>query len=198
MQTAALTALKIPLDYLNQGRNLAWAAMAGAQNLTLLRHHPLHDVVDSQARTRFYYHAHPLEGGDEEHGHFHLFHQSKHGFHHIAALALDALGRPTRWFSTNRWVTGETWLPPKDIEPLVRHFHCQTRGRMAPVARWLTAMVALYQEELMALHRHRARRTSNLNPDDLQQFAEDRGTHVLDSAPVVLQDRIQAIISPTS
>jgi hypothetical protein len=69
---------------------------------------------------------------------------------------------------------------------------------MAPVARWLTAMVALYQEELIALHRHRARRTSNLNPDDLQQFAEDRGTHVLDSAPVVLQDRIQAIISSTA
>ena len=198
MHTAAMTALQIPMVYLKQGKNLAWAAMAGAQNLELLRHYPLHDVVDPQALTRFYYHAHPLEGDADEHGHFHLFHQGVHGFHHLAALALDALGRPTRWFSTNRWVTGETWLPPTDIEPMLRQFDCQTRGRMAPVARWLTAMVALYQEELIALHHLRAKLTANLNADDLQQLAEDRGTHVLDSTPVVLQDRIQSIISPTS
>ena len=71
---AAWTALQVPLTYLDQGRNLAWAALAGAEEMVNLRHYPRHDVVDLDARTRFYYHSHPIEGGQGEHGHFHLFH----------------------------------------------------------------------------------------------------------------------------
>ncbi len=192
-----MTALEVPLHYGRKGRGLAWAAMAGARSLVTGRHYPEHDVVDRQAHTRFYYHAHAIEGGEAEHGHFHVFHERASTFHHLAALSLDAQGRPLRWFCTNQWVTGEAWPPPANLIEHVAGFQVHTRGKMAPVARWLQAMWALYREEIASLIQARDRLLQGMDAPQQTRFGQDRTRHVLVSQPIDLAQRIQGIVNPT-
>jgi hypothetical protein len=192
-----MVALEVPLRYAQQGRNLAWAAMAGASTLTPLRHYPEHDVVDRSSGVRFYYHAHPIEGGGREHGHFHVFVERGPTFHHLAALSLDPQGRPVRWFCTNQWVTGEHWPSPPDLRDKVRKLRVSTKGKMAPVAQWLEAMFGLYQDDIMALIEARDQLLAPLDADQIAQLAQDRDRHVLSSSPINLQARVQEILDTT-
>lgn len=138
--------------------SLCFAALAGARCFELWRHYPGNDAVDATHGTEFYYHAHDdgLRAFDE-HGHFHVFARSRGGrdFHHLIGISLDRLGMPQRLFLTNQWVTGETWIDARRSVPMIRGFVCEMSGRLAPVSRWLTAMVHLYEPQIVALHHKR-------------------------------------------
>ena len=41
---------------------------------------------------------------------------------HLIAIAVDARSEPIRLFTTNRWVTGETWYPAEDVIKMLDHF----------------------------------------------------------------------------
>lgn len=140
--------------------SLSFAALAGASKFEVWRHYPNNDAIDPIHGTEFYYHAHAddLKAFDE-HGHFHVFVRSRQRktFHHLIGISLDHYGMPTRLFLTNQWVTGETWIQAKAIQPLRASFACNVSGRVAPVARWITAMVHLYAPQIEALHQSRDR-----------------------------------------
>ena len=194
---AANDALGIPLRYAQSGSSLVLAAMAGAQQCVELQHYPRSDVVDATHGTRFYYHAHATKRQPvNEHGHFHLFaNGSQQGdYTHLAGLSLDAQGQPVRFFTTNRWVTGETWRTATEVEQFLAGFAVQTQGRMAPVARWLTAMVHLYRAQLAQLLRRRdaamARRCTRQGWDAL---CEDRQLDVVTQTRISLARRIHQI-----
>lgn len=192
-----MLAVSIPLDYAQRGRNLAWAALAGASQFQSLVHHPKRDVVDPQARTRFFYHAHPVaDDALQEHGHFHLFHEDRRGFSHLAGLSLDAQGRPLRWFCTNQWVTGEHWRPASRWRSALSGFGVQTQGRLAPVASWLQAMVHLYQSELQTLlHERDAVLARNSHTAAQRQvFFNNRKMHILCSLPISLQGKVNSLL----
>ncbi|MCX7814613.1 MAG: hypothetical protein N2256_03870 [Tepidimonas ignava] len=196
----ARVALQVPLRYAQRGQTLAHAALAGARRFEVLRHHPAHDAVDRVHGTRFYYHAHGADrwGPDApaEHGHFHLFWDgAAPGEHvHLAALALDARGQPLRWFTTNGWVTAGRWLPAARLIERLPGYRIAQRGPLAPVARWLTAMVQLFADELVtllhardaALARHRGRRS-------LRQVLDDRAIEVLSHTDASLPARLQRL-----
>ena len=192
-----MLAVSIPLDYVRQGRSLAWAALAGRQVFKTLEHHPRRDVVDRVSGTRFFYHAHPVPGdASHEHGHFHLFHEAPQGFSHLAGLSLDAQGRPLRWFCTNQWVTGERWRPARQWRAAVHAYRVQTPGRLAPVARWLEAMVRLYREELLALLHERdavVARAGSMRRSREVLF-NNRQLHILSSLPISLQGKVQSLL----
>ncbi|MFZ2295366.1 MAG: hypothetical protein WAW46_10060 [Polaromonas sp.] len=194
---AAHEALGIPLRYAQAGSSLARAAMAGAQRCIELAHYPRQDVVDMKHGTRFYYHAHgSRRRPGNEHGHFHLFAQSSQpgDYTHLAGISLDAQGQPIRFFTTNRWVTGETWRQAADIERALAHFAVLTSGRMAPVARWLTALVHLYAPQLVRLVRRRdavmARRAAS---QGWEALCEDRRLDVVTECRISLSQRIQQL-----
>lgn len=193
-------AITIPLAYAQRGVTLAHAALAGAARFEALRHHPAHDAVDARHGTRFFYHAHGAErwGPDApaEHGHFHLFWEDgAAGPAHFVALALDARGQPLRWFATNRWVTGGPWWTASAlIERLPRFRVERPGGRLAPLARWLTAMVQLFADEIAALlrardaalHAARGRRARTT-------VWEDRSLEVLAHCDAALAPRLQRL-----
>jgi uncharacterized protein DUF6969 len=60
---------------------------------------------------------------------------------HLVALALDAHGEPVRLFTTNRWVTGETWYRAEDVIRMLDRFQVSGEGSTELLNRWLTAMV---------------------------------------------------------
>ena len=202
LHEAAMRAVTVPLHYARTGGNLAWAALAGASQFVEYEHHPRRDVVDAQHQSRFFYHAHPVEGGfagDKtlEHGHFHVFVQSAHGFHHLAGLSLTAQGMPLRWFTTNRWVTGERWRPASAWGHDLKRFEVTTRSRLAPVARWVTAMVQLYADDLQELLRKRDQKLQQLREQTAQtraQIFEDRRWHVFSHMPIDLQNKVQTLL----
>ena len=198
LHDSARTALAVPLRYAQAGTSPTHAALAGARDFEVLRHYPARDVVDAGASTRFYYHAHRLN--DPEHGHFHLFvHGRQPGeFMHLAALSLDVHGQPTRWFTTNRWVTGEHWRPAAQLLPHLRRWRVRTGGRLAPVARWLGAMVALYAGELEQLLRERderlASRLQGRSRAEREAVFEDRSLDVISECPALLAPKISQLV----
>lgn len=74
---------------------------------------------------------------------------------HLVAITLDPMGEPIRLFTTNRWVTGETWYRADDVIRMLDHFAIGEVGRTALLSRWIVAMVALFRPQIVALLRAR-------------------------------------------
>jgi hypothetical protein len=156
------------------------------------RHYPDGDVYDAASHAQYFYHRHAAaerdEGGNAEHGHFHLFLRAEgmpHGVtplllpeaaianlptppqaapskrgardevSHLVAVALDRSGEAVRLFTTNRWVTGETWYRAEDVIRMLDRFSLDAAEPAGVVNRWLAAIVRLYQPEIAMLLRKR-------------------------------------------
>lgn len=74
---------------------------------------------------------------------------------HLVAIALDRRGEPVRLFTTNRWVTGETWYRAEDVITMLDRFSIERGGGSAMLNRWLGAVVRLFRPEIAALLRQR-------------------------------------------
>jgi len=64
---------------------------------------------------------------------------------HLVAVAMDATGAPLRFFTTNRWVTGETWYPAADTARMLDRFALSTAGPSPLLNRWIVALLGLYK-----------------------------------------------------
>ena len=74
---------------------------------------------------------------------------------HLVAIAIDGCGEPTRLFTTNRWVTGETWYRAEDVIRMLDRFSLDGAEPPGVVNRWIGALVRLYQPEIARLLRKR-------------------------------------------
>ena len=70
---------------------------------------------------------------------------------HLVAIAIDKSGEPVRLFTTNRWVTGETWYRADDVIRMLDRFSLDAAEPASVVNRWLAAIVRLYQPEIAML-----------------------------------------------
>jgi hypothetical protein len=201
---AAQCVLDIQLSYAQASSNLALAAMAGARQCEALRHYPARDVFDSINATSFFYHAHGCNKFPvSEHGHFHLFFYEKkpnedssrkNNFSHFVGLSLDEKGLPLRWFTTNRWVTGEQWRPAKDLIELLSTFTVKTSGRLAPVANWINAMVKLFQPQIAQLLYRRDAAMARYIASSGREFSfENRRIDVVTECSASLPARIKQL-----
>lgn len=69
---------------------------------------------------------------------------------HLVAVAMDRAGKPLRLFTTNRWVTGETWYGAADIAASLDRF--AIGGEQAsPLDQWLTALLGLFRPTIVRL-----------------------------------------------
>lgn len=192
---AAGQVLAVQWQFASQGRSLAGAALAGARRFVEWAHYPREDHVDSASGARFFYHSHSADQRPAgEHGHFHVFVPTPgepEAISHLIAISLDAKGLPVALFTTNQWVTGEAWRDASTLGALLPAFSLDARGRLAPVARWLSGMVALYEDVILALLHERDRRLGG----DPAAF-ENRSLHVLSQARIDLPQRLQSIEAP--
>src|SRR5207248_9897 len=74
---------------------------------------------------------------------------------HLVAIALDRRGEPVRLFTTNRWVTGETWYRGDDVVAMLDRFDLARAGGSELVNIWLEAVIRLFRPEIAALLRQR-------------------------------------------
>src|SRR6185312_3064520 len=70
---------------------------------------------------------------------------------HLVAIAMDSTGAPIRLFTTNRWVTGETWYAAADVAAMLERFVIDLARPSWPLNRWLTAMFRLFRPQMAAL-----------------------------------------------
>jgi hypothetical protein len=77
---------------------------------------------------------------------------------HLVAVAVDPAGEPVRLFTTNRWVTGETWYAAADVAAMLPGFAMRHDRPSAATNRWLTALIRLYRPDILALLRARDRK----------------------------------------
>lgn len=136
-------------------------------------HYPAGDVYDSETHAQYYYHTHPAAEANrpraDEHGHFHTF-LRLHGMpaeptsgdngealSHLVGIAVDAGGVPLRLFTTNRWVTGETWHAASDVATMLPYFAVRRDWPSILTNRWITALVRLFRPDILTLLRRRDR-----------------------------------------
>lgn len=137
------------------------------------RHYPLGDVYDPEFHAQYYYHAHPLaERAAGEHGHFHTFvrrlglpqaaqpaplpdyrpsKDPNDEVCHIVGISVDPQGEVFRLFTTNRWVTGETWFPADAARLAIDCFLIDHARPSWVLNRWITALLQLFKPQIGAL-----------------------------------------------
>ncbi len=84
-----------------------------------------------------------------------LKHGGRDEVSHLVAIALDPRGEPIRLFTTNRWVTGETWYRAEDVIGMLDRFAIGEVGPSTVLNRWIVAMIALFRPQIAALLRRR-------------------------------------------
>jgi hypothetical protein len=72
-------------------------------------------------------------------------------FSHLVGIGVDAAGRPRRLFTTNRWVTGETWYRADDVVRMLDRFAVELAPPSWPLNRWISALFRLFRPEMAAL-----------------------------------------------
>ena len=72
---------------------------------------------------------------------------------HLVAIAVDPCGEPVRLFTTNRWVTGETWYRAEAVMRILDRVRAPGDGGDGPalLSRWIVAVLNLYRREIAAL-----------------------------------------------
>ena len=190
---AAQELASIQMKYAKSGRTLNEAALCGVRDFIEWQHYPNNDLADKHSGYEFYYHAHSAdEMPNGEHGHFHVIKRHAKSFHHLVGIALDQKGLPVRLFTTNQWVTGEEMADSNLVMQSVRGFQMGITGRMAPVCKWIGALMQLFQSEIKELIKERDQEIALLATrlGDREDVLNSRRHHVLSECKIDLMGRL--------
>jgi hypothetical protein len=195
------------------GLNVVGEILKGHGTFYEMQHYPKGDVFDPETHSQYYYHAHRPESG--EHGHFHTFLRAagmpkgirpapyagkaprplgKDALSHIVAISMDRHGSPTHLFTTNRWVTGETWYRAEDVIAMMDRFAIDHAWPSWPTNRWITAMLQLFRPQIAHLLRERDRvvaEWAQRHPD--RDVYEDRELEITSMMPISIEEHIAAL-----
>ncbi len=180
------------------------------------QHYPPGDVYDHDRHAQYYFHAHAKgEGLPGEIGHLHTFLRSlgmpsgvapapvpdlvrpagaNDALAHLIGISLAADGRAIGLFTTNRWVTGETWYAARDAARMVTRFAIDHDRPSRPLNRWVTAMVQLFRPQITALLEARddAVAAWQANAPDRLVY-DDRGLEFPSRCAISVSDQVAAI-----
>lgn len=179
-------------------------------------HYPDGDVYDPHSHGQYYYHTHPQELRGGEHGHFHVFMRPKgmpdgispapvadfeppadknDMLSHLIGISMDEFGVPIRIFTTNRWVTGEVWYSAGDVCQMVDLFIIDHTRPSWPVNRWVSAMIRLFQPQIVRLLEARDEAVAKweTNHPGVNVY-EDRELEITSVTPISLDDQLNQAI----
>lgn len=203
MQAAAHDLINCLQDFAERGQ-VPLAAVVRENDAPCLWQHYQSDAaapLGSQPQAlHYYYHSHGVTGAlKNEHGHYHLFAQlgadedGKPRYTHIVAIGVDARGLPLRLFTTNRWVTDETWLPAERVIEAGERIAAGSEPTDDPAERWLRAQLGIFAPQIAALLRHRDRRIqARQKRGHRPGLLEDRRMHVLSQCRVSVEHQLTA------
>jgi hypothetical protein len=181
----------------------------------ILDHYPKGDVFDPESHAQWYYHAHDKKDRPGEHGHFHTFMrgggmppgvapaplpdvEAKSAPNdlvcHLVALSMDRNGWPVGLFTTNRWVTGETWYAAQHVTAMLDGFDLKVDKPSWSVNRWLSAMLRLFRPEIEHLLQERDMRIREWQAAHPEANAyEDRRLEITSQVPIDVAARVHLL-----
>ena len=112
---------------------------------------------------------------------------------HLVALAVDGQGEPLRLFTTNRWVTGETWYRADDMIRMLDRFRLKSDRPSALLNAWIGAIVRLFQPEIATLMRDRDQAILKQRWRWRGNVLEDPRLEITSSIEVDLEARLAAV-----
>ncbi len=193
------------------GLNVVGEVLKGQGQFFEMTHYPKGDVYDRETHAQYYYHAHR----PNEHGHFHTFMRQAgmpagtrpvpdaesrswpkgdDALSHIVAVSMESHGYPTDLFTTNRWVTGETWYAAADVCRFLDRFAIDHANPSWPTNRWLTAMVRLFRPQIEYLLRKRDERLASWAAEHPGvDVYEDRELEVLSEMNIDVDAQVGAV-----
>lgn len=188
------------------GLNIVGEVLRGQGTFYEDRHYPEGDVYDHETHAQYYYHAHRTGSG--EHGHFHTFVRAPglpgemlptpggegEGLTHLVAVSMDPRGDATHLFTTNRWVTNESWYAAEDVITVLDRFGIDHANPSWPTNRWLGAMLTLFQPQIVALLRQRDTTVAEWRtqrPDG--KVLEDRQLEITSIAAIDVDEQIRSV-----
>lgn len=197
------------------GHNVVGELLAGAGQFLQWAHYPEGDAHDPESHAQYYYHAHPQSASRPfaEHGHFHLFLRRSgmprtaqpepdqspvtgdgSELAHLFAISMNEYGDATRIFTTNRWVTGDTWYTAEHIVAMLDRFDMDVARPNWLVNRWVTAMAHLFRLQVIDLLRERdARLKSWSKAHRGADIFEDRRLEIISSIEIRVDRQIAAV-----
>lgn len=176
-------------------------------------HYPQGDVFDRESHAQYYYHAHRPESG--EHGHFHTFLRAagmrrmvkpvpytgktkrpngKDALSHIVAISMNKPGMPVGMFTTNRWVTGETFYRADDVVNMIDRFSIEQSYPCLATNRTLTSLMQLFRPQVVALLEQRDKTLDAwkaLHPD--RDVYEDRELEITSIVDINIERQLTAV-----
>ena len=195
------------------GTNLVIEALHGSSNFTEWEHYPPEDVHDPKSHAQYYFHAHPPDDREApDYGHFHTFMRSKgmpaglrpaeaapftsptgnDSLSHLIAISMTPTGMPERLFTTNRWVTGETWYKAADVITMLDRFVIELDHPSPRLNQWLTAMFVLFKPWIEGLLMDRDRAIERWRMQHPGEDAlEDRRLEITSSIDISLYEHIE-------
>lgn len=205
MLQAGLVAQECQRALQRGGLNLVGEVLRDQGPFVELEHYPANDVVDADSASQYYYHAH--RDGAVEHGHFHTFVRARSGLReikaasmadrsepwptgdeaisHLIAISMDDWGRPLGLFTTNRWVTDETWCAADVVAGWLHEFTIDHANPSWPTNRWLGAVIRLYAPFIAGMLQHRDARIAHWQAEHPGlDVLEDRRLEILGYLPI--------------
>jgi hypothetical protein len=170
-------------------------------------HYPRGDVYDPETHCQYYFHLH--RAGD--HGHFHTFLRAggmpsglipepsrqalpgaREPLSHLIAIGLDRRGEPGQLFTTNRWVTAETWYKADHVAAMLPRFRIGHAGPSPTANRWLESVVTLFRPQIARLLAARdAAVESHRRDAAVETVLENRAWEVLSSLDIDIDGQIE-------
>ena len=185
------------------GDNVVSEITSRAPQLADWEHYPPGDVYDPEHHAQYYFHIHPAaERARGELGHFHTFlrgpampsGESLDVVCHLIAIGVDRRGRAVRLFTTNRWVTDETWRDAAEVCRLLDDFTIGHARPSWPLNRWVAATLRLFRPQIITLLAERDRAVAAWaagHPD--ADTLEDRGLEVTSERTISVDAQMAAI-----
>lgn len=200
-------------DLHERGSNLVIEVLRGNGEFTEWDHYPPDDVRDPKSHAQYYFHAHPPDDREmPDYGHFHTFMRPKgmppgirpaevkdlilpsgenDALSHLVAISMTPTGMPERLFTTNRWVTGETWYKASDVVAMLDHFVIDLDHPSRLFNQWLTAMFVLFRPQIALLLQQRDQAIEHWQAQHPgSNVFEDRGLEITSSMRICLHDHI--------
>jgi hypothetical protein len=113
----------------------------------------------------------------------------------LIAISMDRAGWPIGLFTTNRWVTGETWYAAGDVSAMLNRFDVRMSKPSWPVNRWLTQMLVLFRPQIEALLQERDERVRAWQREhpEVENIYEDRRLEVTSQTPVSVEAQVEVL-----
>jgi hypothetical protein len=211
MEEAAIAIVEIAEELAEKNKNIVSLLVGENNPFTEWRHYPKGDIFDKKSHAQYYYHSH--FGGWEEHGHFHTFTRAggipqdcapfdhpesknwpsgKDTIAHLIAISMDHYGRSTHLFTTNRWVTKETFFDATAAIELLDRFSLSNVKSPAPTDKWISAMLVLFRPQIERLLKKRDEVIADALKSNVTAF-EDKELEITSICPASIEGQMDLL-----